>query len=453
MAKTQKKETLIIDNTQKTNSKLNQVPLVALVGLPNSGKSTLLNRLGNSRYKAVVANEAHTTRDVNYAEDVWENMYLKFVDTGGLVPDPEDKIIKLVQLKSWEAINNADLLVWVFDRKISPEIISDVITSKFWKCGKPYIIGVNKIDNPNHEQDLAEYAHFGGVDFINFSAANGYNLDVLMDSIVENLVKLGFNKGNWNQLEIDDSEQIKKGKKNNIVRQKADGSYYITRDTDEKGKQTNFRVLSAQEIENFEQKQNKTVEIDNIVFGLDGVLLDWKGPRSVNWNQANLEYATSITNKDLYYLSNILAPSAKFFDSKLKFELIKNGIKEGLASHHSQFRKPDPEFYRELVSTYNIIPSKTIFVDDKVANIEMARELGFWTILCDAEITDLAQEVENIECGLVDRVPKIPQILFLGKPNVGKSSLFNAMVGKQIQIVTEIAGTTLSVNDTMVERS
>lgn len=220
------------------NNDNKKIPLIALVGLPNSGKSTLLNRLGHSRYKAVVANEAHTTRDLNYAEDYWDGMYMHFVDTGGLVPSPEDKIQKLVQLKSWEAIAKADLLIWVFDKTTRPENIAQKIIQGFWKSKKPFIIGINKIDNPNHEKSDIDYAQFGGRDFVNFSAANGYNLNVLMDKIIEQLLSLGFEKGNFddqNHLEEENEKKTNKQQHHKIVRKKADGSYYVVRETNEIG--------------------------------------------------------------------------------------------------------------------------------------------------------------------------------------------------------------------------
>jgi small GTP-binding protein len=252
---------------------MSKIPTVALIGLPNAGKSTLLNRICGERI-AVVANEAHTTRDLNWGEDVWENMFIKFVDTGGLVPDSQDKIISQVQIKSWSAIQSADLLLWMMDRKQDPDTIHEKILSKIWKSGKPFIIGVNKVDSPKQEVDIASYARLGADDFINFSAANGYNLNELMDMIVEKLKELGFEADYSKEIlnfenEVEE-EKVKKGKKYlqsmQYVRQNKDGSYYVEIVNNDGSKGAMFETF---------KKQEKVVnKIDNVIFDLDALFED-----------------------------------------------------------------------------------------------------------------------------------------------------------------------------------
>lgn len=429
-----------------------KLPLVALIGFPNSGKSTLLNRLGKGR-KAVVANEAHTTRDLNYSEDVWEGMYIRFVDTGGLVPDAADKIQKMVQVKTWSAIEEADLLVLVMDRRTNPETITSEMLRKIWQSGKPFIVGINKVDNPNHERDISEFARYGGADFVNFSAANGYNLNELMDKIVEQLQKIGFQKNDIVDYFVDPEEGLmeKKGKKMSIVKKNQDGTYYVVRENSSDGPGL-FRSLSEQEVGDFEQKVKN--DIDSIVSDIYGVLIPNNDAATELWNNEYINFLSNCRAKGMhiYYLSNMDEQAERKFKQSEVYSLFTGGL-----ALFGKNEKPDPKAFVELMETYNLTASKCLMIDDKEKNLEPARKLGMWALRYDIgedgnEYIDLEEELNNIRFGKSKRVPHIPKILFLGKPNVGKSSLFNAMVGKEIQIVTEIAGTTLSVNDTLVER-
>src|SRR6056297_2729032 len=167
-----------------------KIPLIALIGTPNSGKSTLLNHL--TGLKAVTAMEAHTTRDLNYGEDFWEGMFMRFVDTGGLVPDPKDQIQKEVQVKSWSAISQADLLIWVIDRKTDPDTLSQEIVQRVWQTGKPFVVAINKVDDPKLEASLADYAFLGTDSFVNISCNTGYGFNRLMDLVLKELLELGF---------------------------------------------------------------------------------------------------------------------------------------------------------------------------------------------------------------------------------------------------------------------
>ncbi len=254
-----------------------KIPLVAFIGIPNSGKSTLLNKITGK--KAVTAMEAHTTRDLNYGEEFWDGMYMRFVDTGGLVPDPEDKVQKAVQIRSWGAMARADLLVWVIDRKQDPETISQEILNRVWKTGKPFVIVINKVDDPNLEKDVSEYAFMGGNGFVNISCNTAFGFNTLMDLILENLLQLGFKQN----FELEYQHQKKDSKKGNSkklknVRVTADGHYYVIRNDsgvfESVDSQRLSKELSDQEIE---EAENYTLKkVSNLVFDLGGVLLDFR---------------------------------------------------------------------------------------------------------------------------------------------------------------------------------
>jgi small GTP-binding protein len=244
----------------------NKIPLVAFIGLPNSGKTTLLNRFTGK--KAITALEAHTTRDLNYGEEFWDGMYLRFVDTGGLVPDTNDKILKEVMIKSWGAISEADLIVWIIDRKQNPDTISEKILGRIWKTGKPYIIAINKVDDPNLDKDISDYAFLGGNGFVNMSCNTGYGLDALLDSVVKNLLELGFNQ-NYD-LEFEYQKKPKKDKKRFLknVKKTSNGHYIVVRN--EEGL---FQSTKVEE-EKSEEELNKN--ITTLVFDLGGVVFDFR---------------------------------------------------------------------------------------------------------------------------------------------------------------------------------
>jgi HAD superfamily hydrolase (TIGR01509 family) len=480
---------------------LTPAPLIALIGLPNSGKSTLINRLTGDR-NAITAKEEHTTRDLNYGEDFWEGMYLRFVDTGGLVPDPEDKIQKEIQVKSWGAIAEADIIVWVIDRKQNPETISDKILAKVWKTGKPVLICINKVDDPNKDADVSDYARLGGFEFINVSAQNGYNLNILADLLVEKALDLGFEKPTPEEHPV---YEYKKQKKSRLQEVKIDkeGKYYIIRENTEDGPGM-FESFT-------DEDEKKVVDIENVVFDFNDVVF-----RKRIWllhEYLNTQGGVVLSREKLALLYELLSDkgfeigSADFFDEMAKelhlesltgadlwefhsnsnveieetVEFIKTLKQEGkkiyyltntgriifesrketeafalfdggVASFEAETKKPDLKIYSLLIEKYQLDVAKTIFVDDKDENIDVARDLGMWVIDFEMDTSDLSYELNKIEMGRVERLKTIPKIILLGKPNVGKSSLFNALTDRDLQIVTDIAGTTLSVNDYLLER-
>jgi len=411
-----------------------RVPTVAFIGLPNSGKSSLLNRLTGKK-TAIIAKEAHTTRDLNIGEDFWNGMYIKFIDTGGLVPDAQDKIQKEVQIKSWSAISKADLLVWVIDRKQRPETISEKILNRVWKTGKPFMVAINKVDDPNLDVSEADFAFLGGKSFVNMSCNIGYGLDVLMDLIVDNLVKLGFTQDFEKEIVIPEATKRSRARAKEVKRQ-LDGTYVVY-DHDKK----NYHSENA----NLEESASLPL-INSIICDLGGVYFNSKVlSRGLEPNQVVFEFLVQAKarGKSLYFLSTSNYPDIT--DFKQQLEIFDGGLHLPIEDENG---KANSQEFKALLQKFEVIPSETILIDDQSNNTFFADKLDFKTILFK-ENTKLDSELAAFEGRKLNTIPKI---MFLGKPNVGKSSLFNAMASEELQIVTDIAGTTMSVNDTMIEK-
>jgi HAD superfamily hydrolase (TIGR01509 family) len=488
-----------------------KIPLIALIGLPNAGKSTMLNRISGSR-AAIVAKEAHTTRDLNYGEDYWEGMYMRFVDTGGLVPDPSDKIQKAVQIRSWSGIAEADLLVWVIDRKQDPETIPENIIQKIWKTGKPVLVCINKVEDPNLDKSVADYARLGGFDFVNVSSTSGYGLNTMMDILVEKLLEMGFEKTE-NKVLVSDQKKREKRNVPREVRRHKDGGYYIVRNEDD----GLFESVDAGEMEDNQYEPTEIVEVKklkNIVFDLWGVVfnedtdqLTIKLSKQFDGGEDKLDELKILLDEmlvlarkkelgkewvkkyesltgleafkgdiwgDNFYLNDAVVDIIKYLATEYNLYYLTNideynflrcsesevfsYFKGGIPSYKTEFKKPDPEIYKLLLEKYKLKAEETVFIDDSAVNVQAATDLGIHGIVYDKD-TDIESEIQEIENSIepelseLEKNKPLPKILLLGKPNVGKSTLFNAMVGKEIQIVTDIAGTTLSVNDMLLERT
>jgi len=161
-------------------------PLVALVGRPNVGKSTLFNRLVGER-RAIVEDVPGTTRDRHYADVEWGGHVFTLVDTGGLVLNPEDEITEAVRAQAQLAIDEADVIVFltdVMDGLLGPDAeIADLLR----RTQKPVILAVNKVDNLKRELNLHEFYALGLGEPLPISALRGMNTGELLDRIQESL--------------------------------------------------------------------------------------------------------------------------------------------------------------------------------------------------------------------------------------------------------------------------
>ena len=161
------------------------VPVIAIVGRPNVGKSALFNRIvGGSA--AIVSEEAGTTRDRHFAEAEWAGRSFWLVDTGGVTDDPrlpmDVEIRKQVDL----AIAEADLLLLVVDAKVGVHPMDARVVDMLREARKPWLLVANKADDPR-STDFYEFYRLGAGDPIPVSAANGKNSGDLLDIVVEKI--------------------------------------------------------------------------------------------------------------------------------------------------------------------------------------------------------------------------------------------------------------------------
>ena len=163
-----------------------QLPVVAIVGRPNVGKSTLFNRLVGERV-AIVEDEPGTTRDRLYGQAEWNGRSFTVVDTGGIELEPGSDIEARVQDQARLAIAEADLILFVVDAEAGLAPVDPDVADTLRRGGKPVILVVNKADNPRREQQANEFYALGLEPMATVSAAHGRNSGDLADLIVESL--------------------------------------------------------------------------------------------------------------------------------------------------------------------------------------------------------------------------------------------------------------------------
>ncbi len=159
------------------------IPVVAIVGRPNVGKSTLFNRFLGRR-SAIVEDRARTTRDRIYGDTEWNGRRFVIVDTGGLEVDPDDPIEVRVQEQARLAIAEADVILFIVDA-ISGLTPADLeAASILRRATAPVIVTVNKADNEKREFEAAEFHSLGWEETYAISATHGRGTGDLLDAIV-----------------------------------------------------------------------------------------------------------------------------------------------------------------------------------------------------------------------------------------------------------------------------
>ena len=161
-------------------------PIVAVVGRPNVGKSSLFNRI-LARRQAIVSEVAGTTRDRLLAEAVWEDYPFILVDTGGLEAAPEGHIREMVQEQADMAMAAADVIVFVADAAAGLTPTDYEIADRLRRSPQPVILAVNKIDNDAREAAAAEFYQLGLPESVMISAYHNYGIYDLMERVIFHL--------------------------------------------------------------------------------------------------------------------------------------------------------------------------------------------------------------------------------------------------------------------------
>lgn len=159
-------------------------PIVAMVGRPNVGKSTLFNRLAGKRI-SIVEDTPGVTRDRVYAEAEWLNHNFTMIDTGGIEPERDDIIVKQMRRQANIAIETADVIIFIVDGKEGLTPADQEVASMLRKSKKPVVLVVNKIDTLKEEDNAWEFYNLGIGDPITISGAQGLGLGDMLDRVVE----------------------------------------------------------------------------------------------------------------------------------------------------------------------------------------------------------------------------------------------------------------------------
>ncbi|WP_177504087.1 ribosome biogenesis GTPase Der [Anaerosinus sp.] len=163
-------------------------PIVAIVGRPNVGKSTLFNQIGKKRV-SIVEDIPGVTRDRIYLDAEWLNTEFTMIDTGGIELETTDHILTSMRHQANLAIEEADVVVFVVDAKTGMTAADEEVAHILRTSKKPVLLAVNKVDSPNKENEIYEFYNLGLGDPIPISASNALNLGDLLDQVVENFPK------------------------------------------------------------------------------------------------------------------------------------------------------------------------------------------------------------------------------------------------------------------------
>ena len=161
-----------------------KLPLVAIVGRPNVGKSTLFNRMTGSR-RSIVGDEPGITRDRIYGEYEWQGRHYRLVDTGGIVPDDPELMATEVFAQAKVALEEADALVMVVDARTELARPDYDLAQLLKRGGKPLFLAVNKVETEGLAAEAENFRRLGIRDVFPVSSEHGQGFGELLDAIAE----------------------------------------------------------------------------------------------------------------------------------------------------------------------------------------------------------------------------------------------------------------------------
>ena len=164
-------------------------PVVAIVGRPNVGKSSLFNTLYGERI-SIVHDTPGVTRDRIYANSVWREREFVMIDTGGIEPDKDDQILKGMRIQAEIAIETADVILFMCDIKSGLTAADEEIAVMLRKANRPVVIAVNKCDKVGEPPpEIYEFYNLGLGDVVPISASHRLGIGDLLDALFEHFPK------------------------------------------------------------------------------------------------------------------------------------------------------------------------------------------------------------------------------------------------------------------------
>jgi len=181
------------------------LPLVAIIGRPNVGKSTLFNRITGER-RSITGDEPGITRDRIYGEAEWNGRPFSIVDTGGIVPDDDAVIPANILKQAASAIEEAQAIIWVVDARKGITPLDEELARLLRSTGKRVLVAANKADSTRLETDAGEFFHFGFDEVIPISSEQGNGVGDLLDAVVEKFQSVVIDedrqKAKWSELRL-----------------------------------------------------------------------------------------------------------------------------------------------------------------------------------------------------------------------------------------------------------
>jgi GTP-binding protein len=160
--------------------------IIAIVGRPNTGKSTLFNRLTKSK-DAIVDETSGVTRDRNYGFGDWNGIEYSVIDTGGYLMDNEDEFNEEIRRQVELAVEEADVILFLVDVKEGVTPMDEDVADLLRKSNKKVVLAVNKVDNIERRNDVAEFYSLGLGELYEISSTNGSGTGELLDAVVDGM--------------------------------------------------------------------------------------------------------------------------------------------------------------------------------------------------------------------------------------------------------------------------
>jgi GTP-binding protein len=159
-------------------------PVVAIVGRPNVGKSTLFNRLAGERI-SIVEDKPGVTRDRIYSSSEWLEHKFRIIDTGGIEVGGDDEILFRIREQAELAMNEADVIIFLVDGQDGVTNADKEVAQILYRTNKPVVLAVNKLDNPNMMQTVYDFYELGFGEPFGISSSHGTGIGDLLDEVAK----------------------------------------------------------------------------------------------------------------------------------------------------------------------------------------------------------------------------------------------------------------------------